>query len=35
MLREAAGVIRELWDGGYVRHRGEHFVVEDAGCRIR
>jgi G6PDH family F420-dependent oxidoreductase len=30
MLREAAGVIRELWDGGYVTHRGEHFVVEDA-----
>jgi G6PDH family F420-dependent oxidoreductase len=30
MLREAAGVIRQLWDGGYVTHRGEHFVVEDA-----
>jgi G6PDH family F420-dependent oxidoreductase len=30
MLREAVGVIRELWDGGYVTHRGEHFVVEDA-----
>jgi G6PDH family F420-dependent oxidoreductase len=30
MLREAAGVIRELWDGGYVTHRGEHFTVEDA-----
>jgi len=30
MLREAVGVIRELWDGGYVTHRGDHFVVEDA-----
>jgi G6PDH family F420-dependent oxidoreductase len=30
MLREAVGVIRQLWDGGYVTHRGEHFVVEDA-----
>lgn len=30
MLREAIGVIEELWKGGYVSHRGEHFVVEDA-----
>jgi G6PDH family F420-dependent oxidoreductase len=30
MLREAVQVIRQLWDGGYVSHRGEHFVVEDA-----
>jgi G6PDH family F420-dependent oxidoreductase len=30
MLREAVGIIRELWEGGYVTHRGEHFVVEDA-----
>ena len=30
MLREAVGVIRQLWDGGSVTHRGEHFVVEDA-----
>ena len=30
MLREAILVIRELWKGGYVSHRGEHFVVEDA-----
>jgi G6PDH family F420-dependent oxidoreductase len=30
MLREAIEVIQELWKGGYVSHRGEHFVVEDA-----
>jgi G6PDH family F420-dependent oxidoreductase len=30
MLREAIEVIGKLWDGGYVSHRGEHFVVEDA-----
>ena len=30
MLREAVGVIGQLWDGGYVTHRGEHFGVEDA-----
>jgi G6PDH family F420-dependent oxidoreductase len=30
MLAEAVDVIRELWDGGYVTHHGEHFDVEDA-----
>ena len=30
MVREVIGVIEELWKGGYVSHRGEHFVVEDA-----
>ncbi len=30
MLAEAVDVIRELWDGGYVTHHGEHYDVEDA-----
>jgi G6PDH family F420-dependent oxidoreductase len=30
MLREAVGIIRRLWDGGYVSHEGRHFTVEDA-----
>ncbi len=30
MLREALGIIRELWGGGYVDHHGEHFNVESA-----
>ncbi|MGN6380547.1 MAG: TIGR03557 family F420-dependent LLM class oxidoreductase [Gaiellales bacterium] len=30
MLREAIGIMRELWEGGYVSHRGRHFTVEDA-----
>ena len=30
MLTEAIEVIRELWEGGYVTHHGEHFDVEDA-----
>jgi G6PDH family F420-dependent oxidoreductase len=30
MVREVIGVIEELWKGGCVSHRGEHFVVEDA-----
>lgn len=29
-LREALGLIRELWAGGVVTHRGEHFTVHDA-----
>jgi G6PDH family F420-dependent oxidoreductase len=29
-LREAIEVIRELWNGGLVRHRGEHFTVDNA-----
>jgi G6PDH family F420-dependent oxidoreductase len=30
MLVEAVEIIRELWDGGYVNYRGEHFDVESA-----
>jgi G6PDH family F420-dependent oxidoreductase len=30
MLREAVGIIRELWEGNFVNHRGEHFDVESA-----
>jgi G6PDH family F420-dependent oxidoreductase len=30
MLDEALQIIRELFDGGYVNHRGEHFDVESA-----
>jgi len=30
MLGEAIEVIRRLWGGGYVSHRGPHFTVEDA-----
>lgn len=30
MLREAIDIVRRLWEGGYVTHRGEHFTVEDA-----
>ncbi|MCU1373806.1 MAG: luciferase-like protein [Actinomycetia bacterium] len=30
MLDEAIDVIRALWRGGYVRHQGPHFTVEDA-----
>ncbi|HEX7347103.1 MAG TPA: TIGR03557 family F420-dependent LLM class oxidoreductase, partial [Candidatus Limnocylindrales bacterium] len=30
MLREAVGLMRELWSGESVTHRGEHFVVEGA-----
>ncbi len=30
MLREAVEVIRRLWDGGPVTHRGEHYRVEQA-----
>jgi G6PDH family F420-dependent oxidoreductase len=29
-LSEAIAVIRELWAGGVVTHRGEHFTVHDA-----
>lgn len=32
MLEEAIGLMRELWDGGYVTHRGEHYTAE--GVRI-
>jgi G6PDH family F420-dependent oxidoreductase len=30
MLEEAVGVIRELWKGGFVNHRGRHYTVENA-----
>ncbi len=30
MLDEAITVIRELWDGGSVTHRGSHYTVENA-----
>lgn len=30
MLQEAVAVIRELWTGADVTHRGEHFTVENA-----
>lgn len=32
MLEEAVHVMRELWKGGFVTHRGEHYRVE--GARI-
>jgi G6PDH family F420-dependent oxidoreductase len=30
MLEEAVAVMRKLWEGGVVRHRGTHYVVENA-----
>jgi G6PDH family F420-dependent oxidoreductase len=30
MLEEAVAVIRELWGGGQVEHRGRHYTVENA-----
>jgi G6PDH family F420-dependent oxidoreductase len=30
MIREAVQVIRELWKGGYVMHKGEYYTVEEA-----
>ena len=30
MLAEAVEVIRELWTGEQVTHRGEHYTVENA-----
>jgi G6PDH family F420-dependent oxidoreductase len=30
MLEEAVEVMRELWEGGFVDHYGEHYVVENA-----
>ena len=30
MLREAVGLMRELWTGEQVTHRGEHYLVEGA-----
>src|SRR3954471_20846464 len=30
MLEEAVHIMRELWDGGFVNHRGEYFTVDQA-----
>jgi len=30
MLEEAVALMRELWKGGYVEHRGKHYTVENA-----
>jgi G6PDH family F420-dependent oxidoreductase len=30
MLEEAIEVMRKLWDGGFVDHRGKHYTVENA-----
>jgi coenzyme F420-dependent glucose-6-phosphate dehydrogenase len=30
MLEEAVAIIRELWGGGLVEHRGRHYTVENA-----
>jgi G6PDH family F420-dependent oxidoreductase len=30
MLEEAVEVMRELWSGGFVNHRGRHYTVEHA-----
>lgn len=35
MLEEAVEVMRKLWDGGRVNHRGRHYVVEDARIYTR
>ena len=29
-LEEAVGLMRELWQGGFVRHRGRHFTADTA-----
>lgn len=29
-LEEAIGLIRELWEGGFVNHRGRHYTVDTA-----
>ena len=29
MLEEAVGLMRKLWEGDYVTHRGEHYTVEN------
>jgi G6PDH family F420-dependent oxidoreductase len=35
MLEEAVGVMRELWAGGFVNHRGRHYTVEHARIYTR
>ncbi len=35
MLEEAIEVMRKLWDGGFVDHRGKHYTVENARIYTR
>ncbi|MFC7545289.1 TIGR03557 family F420-dependent LLM class oxidoreductase [Plantactinospora sp. GCM10030261] len=35
MLEEAVEVMRELWRGGFVEHRGRHYTVENARIYTR
>lgn len=35
MLEEAVHVMRQLWDGGFVNHRGKHYMVEQAQVYTR
>ncbi|MEV4131621.1 LLM class flavin-dependent oxidoreductase [Dactylosporangium sp. NPDC049742] len=35
MLDEAVAVMRELWEGGFVSHRGTHYTVEQAQVYTR
>lgn len=35
MLEEAIAVMRELWEGGFVNHRGTHYTVEQAQVYTR
>lgn len=35
MLEEAVALMRELWAGGFVSHRGRHFTVENARVYTR
>ncbi|GAA0733358.1 TIGR03557 family F420-dependent LLM class oxidoreductase [Dactylosporangium roseum] len=35
MLEEAVHVMRELWDGGFVNHRGKHYTVDQARVYTR
>jgi G6PDH family F420-dependent oxidoreductase len=35
MLEEAVGVMREMWEGGFVYHHGPHYTVENARLYTR
>ncbi|GAA3454175.1 MULTISPECIES: TIGR03557 family F420-dependent LLM class oxidoreductase [Dactylosporangium] len=35
MLEESVEVMRKLWDGGFVNHRGQHYEVEQAQVYTR
>jgi G6PDH family F420-dependent oxidoreductase len=35
MLEEAVHVMRELWDGGFVNHRGQYYTVDQAQVYTR